>query len=244
MDGHELFQLLSGDDDDKREVPSSLRWPATNPESFITQREIDLAASVQAVCEEVMLKCARHVHKLTKSKNLVMAGGVALNCVGNGRILREGPFENIWIQPAAGDSGGALGVAYLIWHHVLSQPRVINGADSQQGSLLGPEFDDYKIRLFLDRANASYNFFLNENELIDHVAHLLADEKVVGWFNGRMEFGPRALGARSIIGDPRSDDNASEMNVQIKFRESFRPFAPCVLREDADEYFALQKESP
>jgi carbamoyltransferase len=218
--------------------------PPRNPESFITQREMDLAASVQAVCEEVMLKCVRHVHKLTKSKNLVMAGGVALNCVGNGRILREGPFEKIWIQPAAGDSGGALGVAYLIWYHVLSQPRVINTTDSQQGSLLGPEFDNHKIRLFLDQADASYNLFENEDELVDHVADLLADEKVVGWFSGRMEFGPRALGARSIIGDPRSTTMQAKMNVKIKFRESFRPFAPCVLREDAEEYFALQNESP
>jgi carbamoyltransferase len=218
--------------------------PPRDPESFITQREMDLAASVQTVCEEIMLKCARHLHQLTKAKNLVMAGGVALNCVGNGRILREGPFENIWIQPAAGDSGSALGVTYLIWHHVLSQPRVINCQDSQQGSLLGPEFENDHIKRFLDQTEAIYQYIDEEDELLDQVAELLANGKIIGWFNGRMEFGPRALGARSILGDPRSATMQAAMNVKIKFRESFRPFAPCVLREDANKYFALQHESP
>ncbi|HEY6167024.1 MAG TPA: carbamoyltransferase [Verrucomicrobiae bacterium] len=218
--------------------------PPRSPETMMTQREMDLAASVQAVCEEVMLKCARHLHKLTKSKNLVMAGGVALNCVGNGKILREGPFEDIWIQPAAGDAGGALGVAQLIWHHVLSQPRTVGSSDSQRGSLLGPEFDDEETKRFLDGAGARYHAFASESELIERVADLMAAEKVVGWVNGRMEFGPRALGARSIIGDPRSATMQATMNLKIKFRESFRPFAPCVLKEDASEYFTLHHESP
>lgn len=218
--------------------------PPRSPESMLNQREMDLAASVQLVCEEIMLKCARHLHKLTKMKNLVMAGGVALNCVGNGRILRDGPFENLWIQPAAGDAGGALGVALLIWHHVLSQPRRANKDDSQSGSLLGPEFSDEETRRFLDGAAACYHTYVNEAELLDRVADLMTAEKVVGWVHGRMEFGPRALGARSIIGDPRSPKMQSTMNLKIKFRESFRPFAPCVLREDMAEYFELNRESP
>ncbi len=217
--------------------------PPRDPESFITQREMDLAASVQAVCEDIMLKCARHLHKLTKSKNLTMAGGVALNCVGNGRILREGPFENLWIQPAAGDAGGALGVAQLIWHHVLSQPRT-PGDDLQEGSFLGPAFSDHEMRGVLEQNGARYHFFAEEAGLLDRVADLIAAEKVVGWMDGRMEFGPRALGARSIIGDPCSATMQAKMNLKIKFRESFRPFAPSVLREDADQYFALKGESP
>ncbi len=215
-----------------------------SPESMLTQREMDLAASVQLVCEETMLKCAWHLHNLTKMKNLVMAGGVALNCVGNGRILREGPFENLWIQPAAGDAGGALGVALLIWHHVLSQPRSVNGSDSQLGSLLGPHFSDEEMRRFLDTVGARYHTFTNENELLDRVADLLASEKVVGWLHGRMEFGPRALGARSILGDARSEKMQQVMNLKIKFRESFRPFAPCVLQDNVAEYFELDGESP
>ena len=215
-----------------------------SPESMLTQREMDLAASVQLVCEEIMLKCARHLHKLTKTKNLVMAGGVALNCVGNGRILRDGPFENLWIQPAAGDAGGALGVALLIWHHVLSQSRSVNRSDTQSGSLLGPEFTDDETRRFLDNASANYHTFTNERELLGQVADLLASEKVVGWLHGRMEFGPRALGSRSILGDARSEKMQQVMNLKIKFRESFRPFAPCVLKEDVTEYFELNGESP
>ena len=218
--------------------------PPRNAESQISQREMDLAASVQVVCEEVMFKCAQHLHKITGMKNLVMAGGVALNCVGNGKILREGPFENLWIQPAAGDAGGALGVALLIWHHVLSQSRKVGASDSQHGSWLGPEFSNEETRRFLDQEGARYHSFANELELLDRVSDLMAGEKIVGWVNGRMEFGPRALGARSIIGDPRSAQMQATMNLKIKFRESFRPFAPCVLKEDAAEYFALQHESP
>ena len=214
------------------------------PDSLIGQREMDLAASVQAVCEDIMLRCARHLHKLTKLKNLVMAGGVALNCVGNGKILSEGPFEKLWIQPAAGDAGGALGVALLIWHHVLSQPRVTNDTDLQQGSLLGPEFSEDEIADFLNATSARYHLFAKEADLLERVTDLIAAEKVVGWVNGRMEFGPRALGARSIVGDARNVKMQATMNLKIKFRESFRPFAPCVLREDAQEYFGLQHGSP
>jgi carbamoyltransferase len=218
--------------------------PPRQPESMLTQQDMDLAASVQAVCEEVTLKCARHLHKLTGMKNLALAGGVALNCVGNAKLLREGPFENIWIQPAAGDAGGALGAALLIWHHVLAQPRTVGARDSQSGSLLGPRFSKEEIISFLEGIGAQYHCFEKEEELIDRVSDLILAEKVVGWFQDRMEFGPRALGARSIIGDARSTAMQAVMNVKIKFRESFRPFAPSVLEEDASEYFGLNQPSP
>jgi carbamoyltransferase len=220
--------------------------PPRKPESPLTERQMDLAASVQAVCEETMLRCARFLHRETKMKNLVLAGGVALNCVGNGRILREGPFEDIWIQPAAGDAGGALGVAQLIWHHVLSQPRKVGTADSQRGSLLGPEFGDAETRRFLDASGAKYHVLVSEEELAGRVIELLMDQQIVGWVQGRMEFGPRALGARSILGDPRSEKMQAKMNLKIKFRESFRPFAPMVLQEKAQEWFQMRQgqESP
>jgi len=217
--------------------------PPRKPESFLTQRDMDLAASVQLVCEEVMLKCARQLHRLTRMNNLVLAGGVALNCVGNGRILREGPFENIWIQPAAGDAGGALGVALLIWHHVLAQPRSANPKDAQCGSLLGPQFSSDEIENVLKETGACYTIITDEDDLLERVADLLSAGKVVGWFQDRMEFGPRALGARSIIGDARSPAMQAAMNLKIKYRESFRPFAPSVLEEDADEYFDLKSYS-
>jgi carbamoyltransferase len=174
--------------------------PPRQPETSLTQREMDLAASIQAVSEEVMLRTARHVYESTGLKNLVMAGGVALNCVANGRILREGPFENIWIQPAAGDAGGALGTALFIWHQLLDNPRDSQWRDHQQGSLLGPAFSDEAIEQCLRKNRAVYTSMTDDDELVDEVASLLADEKVVGWFQGRMEFGPRALGARSILG--------------------------------------------
>lgn len=220
--------------------------PPRKPESLVTQREMDLAASIQAVTEEVMLRTARHVHARTGMRNLVLAGGVALNCVGNGRILREGPFENLWIQPAAGDAGGALGTALFIWHQLLENGRTRSPIDSQHGSLLGPAFGDDEIVERLDRMGAVYKTCATEEHLCEEVAGLLAQEKVVGWFEGRMEFGPRALGARSILGDPRSDKMQSVMNLKIKFRESFRPFAPCVLRERVDEYFQMRprEDSP
>ncbi|HPY51085.1 MAG TPA: carbamoyltransferase C-terminal domain-containing protein, partial [Sedimentisphaerales bacterium] len=179
-------------------------------------------------------------------KNLVLAGGVALNCVGNGRILREGPFEKIWVQPAAGDAGGALGAALFVWHQLLDHERKVDGRDAQGGSLLGPAFDDQAIETFLKRVGTPHHTFARETDLYDCVADLVASENVVGWFQGRMEFGPRALGNRSIIGDARSEKMQSVMNLKIKFRESFRPFAPCVLIEDAPEYFGLEpgQESP
>ncbi len=218
--------------------------PPRKPEALVTQREMDLSASVQVVCEDVMLRCARFAQKLTGSKNLVMAGGVALNCVGNGKIIREGPFENIWIQPASGDAGGALGVAQIIWHHVLSQPRTPSPNDSQTGSYLGPKFETDQICRDLDAAGAKYHRIDDEAQLLDKVASLLVDEKVIGWVQGRMEFGPRALGARSILGDARSEKMQQTMNLKIKFRESFRPFAPSILRENCSEYFDLPPQIP
>ena len=218
--------------------------PPRAAESLVTQREMDLAASVQAVCEEVMIKCTRHLQRTTGMKNLVMAGGVALNCVGNGKILRDGAFEKIWIQPAAGDAGGALGVAQLVWHHILSHPRHADGRhDSISASLLGPRFDDGDIRTFLDCAGAVYHRFDDEGALLEKVADLLASENVVGWVQDRMEFGPRALGARSIIGDARSTKMQQVMNLKIKFRESFRPFAPSVLKENAGDCFELPADA-
>jgi carbamoyltransferase len=220
--------------------------PAREPESPVTQREMDIAASIQQVTEDMMLRCARHVHETTGQKNLCLAGGVALNCVGNGRILREGPFDKIWIQPAAGDAGGALGVALFIWHQLLDRPRTVRPGDSQYGSLLGPQFDDEAIRSFLDDSGAVYTHLPTDEALCEHVAAQMANEKVIGWMQGRMEFGPRALGSRSILGDARSEKMQSVMNLKIKFRESFRPFAPCVLRERVDDYFEMRpgEDSP
>jgi carbamoyltransferase len=214
------------------------------PESKLTQREMDLARSVQVVCEEVMLRMARTVHRETGVDNLCLAGGVALNCVGNGRLLREGPFKRLWIQPAAGDAGGALGVAELIWHRHCQQPRHRTpGTDAMHGAYLGPEYSPDQIEKFLEAEGAVYTR-LERRALLERVAALLADEHVIGWFNGRMEFGPRALGARSILGDPRSPRMQAQMNLKIKFREGFRPFAPSVLRERVSDYFDLDCDSP
>ncbi|MCC7335280.1 MAG: carbamoyltransferase [Pirellulaceae bacterium] len=223
-----------------------LGGPPRKPESEITQRDMDLAASIQAVTEEVVLRSARTAHQRTGMKNLVLAGGVALNCVANGRVLREGPFEELWIQPAAGDAGGALGVALFTWHQLLDQPRTAQPPDSQQGSLLGPSYSDAQIAAMLDTQGANYHTCTDEQELCEIVSDLIADELVVGWFQGRMEFGPRALGSRSILGDARSEKMQATMNLKIKFRESFRPFAPLVLREYADQIFELRpdQESP
>jgi carbamoyltransferase len=217
--------------------------PPREPETNLTQREMDLARSVQEVCEEIMLRMVRTAHKETGLKRLCLAGGVALNCVGNGRILREGPFSEIWIQPAAGDAGGALGAAQLIWHRHEKQPRTATGRDQMRGAYLGPSFSDAEIETFLKKAGAVYQR-LPRGELLPRVAKILADEKIVGWFNGRMEFGPRALGCRSIIGDPRSPKMQAQMNIKIKFREGFRPFAPSVLRERVNDYFEMDCESP
>jgi carbamoyltransferase len=218
--------------------------PPRKPESRLTQRDMDLARSIQEVTEEVMFRMARHVRRETGMRNLCLAGGVALNCVANGRILREGVFENIWIQPAAGDAGGALGAALFAWHQCLGNPREVDGKrDRQHGSCLGPGFSTDEIRRFLVARNVPFTE-LTDGELPERVADLIQAEKVIGWFQGRMEFGPRALGARSIIGDARSPKMQEVMNLKIKFRESFRPFAPTVLRERVSDYFDLDRESP
>jgi carbamoyltransferase len=218
--------------------------PPRAPESELTQREMDLAASIQVVTEEIMLSMARHVQRETGMENLCLAGGVALNCVGNGRLLREGPFKRLWIQPASGDAGGALGVALTIHHKVLGNPRRNpSEGDGMHGSYLGPSYPDDEIEAFLRSAGAVYQR-LSRDELLDRTARHLAGEKVVGWLQGRMEFGPRSLGARSILGDPRSRKMQSVMNLKIKFRESFRPFAPSVLRERVGEWFELDTDSP
>lgn len=220
--------------------------PARNPESTITQREMDIAASIQKVTEDVVFKMARHAKELTGSKHLCLAGGVALNCVANGKLLRAGIFDDVFVTPASGDAGGALGAALFVQHQLLEQPRkhVAAKKDSLKGSLLGPKFTNEEIRAFLDGKQVRYSFYEQEATLLEVVAKEMADEKVVGWFHGRMEFGPRALGARSIIGDPRSPAMQSQMNLRIKFRESFRPFAPCVLIEDVAKYFDHDRESP
>ena len=216
--------------------------PPRKSESLPTQREMDIAASIQAVTEKIMLRAVRYVHRQTGLKNLVLGGGVALNCVANGRILREGPFDNIWIQPAAGDAGGALGAALFVWYQLLDNERKVDGRDKQRASLLGPAYSDEQIAQFLDSVNAEYHVYADEEQLIVRVADLINQGKVIGWFQGRMEFGPRALGNRSIIGDARSEKMQSIMNRKIKFRESFRPFAPCVLREDVHNYFEMRPE--
>jgi carbamoyltransferase len=217
--------------------------PARSPESMLEQRHMDLAASIQAVTEEIVLRIGRYVHERTGMKHLVLAGGVALNCVANGRLLREGPFEQIWIQPAAGDAGGALGGALFAWHQLLDKPRAVDGVhDLQRGSLLGPQFTNDEIAAFLDRSGVVASRYDDDGDLAERVASLLEEGKVVGWFQGRMEFGPRALGARSILGDARSATMQATMNLKIKFRESFRPFAPIVMREAASEWFEMRPE--
>ncbi len=218
--------------------------PPREAESRLTQREMDMARSVQDVTEEVMLRLGRTLHKETGAENLCMAGGVALNCVGNGRLLREGPFKGIWIQPAAGDAGGALGAALSTWYQYKDRPRTVSGSgDAMKGSYLGPSFSDKEIQAFLNQHGAPYTT-VSDEDLCDRVAAELAAGKVIGWFQGRMEFGPRALGARSIIGDARNTAMQSTMNLKIKFRESFRPFAPSVLRERVSDYFEMDVDSP
>jgi carbamoyltransferase len=218
--------------------------PPRKPESRLTQRDMDLARSVQDVTEEIMLRMARHVHKETGMRDLCLAGGVALNCVGNGRVLREGPFRDIWIQPAAGDAGGALGAALFVWHQYLGNERVADGIrDSQQASLLGPHYQNGYIKSYLEKNDIPYSF-VKDDDIPERIADLIADGKVIGWFQGRMEFGPRALGSRSIIGDARSPQMQETMNLKIKFRESFRPFAPTVLSEYVQDYFEIDRESP
>ena len=223
--------------------------PPRKPETDLTQKEMDLARSVQVVCEEIMLRMAKTAQRETGLKALCMAGGVALNCVGNGRLLREGPFEKLWIQPAAGDAGGALGVAQLIWHRHFKQPRRIKaGADRQprdgmNGAYLGPSFSESEIEAFLEKTGAPFEK-LDRSKVPFRVAEILAQGAIVGWFNGRMEFGPRALGSRSILGDPRNPRMQADMNIKIKFREGFRPFAPSVLRERVADWFEMDCDSP
>jgi carbamoyltransferase len=217
--------------------------PPRQPETKLTQREMDLARSIQDVTEEVMLRLARTLGRETGAENLCLAGGVALNCVGNGRILREGPFKGLWIQPAAGDAGGALGVALSAWHQLEGYPRKTTGSDSMQGAMLGPSYSNVEIERFLKAHDAPYTV-LDDSELFDRIARELEAGKIIGWFQGRMEFGPRALGARSILGDPRNPNMQSVMNLKIKYRESFRPFAPSVLRHRMSDYFDMDTDSP
>ena len=218
--------------------------PPRQAESDLTQKEMDLARSVQEVTEEIMMRMARTAHRETGLDNLCLAGGVALNCVGNGKLLRDGPFKQLWIQPASGDAGGALGVAQLIWHRHCKQPRTVTpGKDGMKGAYLGPSFTPDEIQRYLDAQGAPY-VRLDRADLLHQTAALLADGKIVGWLNGRMEFGPRALGCRSILGDPRSPRMQADMNIKIKFREGFRPFAPSVLRDKVHEWFEMDGDSP
>lgn len=238
------FNYMSGLSMTNDRFDDLFEGPRRKPESPLTQREMDLAASIQVVVEECMLRQANYLHKETGLDNLCLAGGVALNCVGNGKLLRNGPFKNIWIQPAAGDAGGALGAALCTWFGYLDKPRVTNEkTDSQSQSLLGPEFSSDETISQLAQFGAVYRR-VSGDDLYKVTADLLSQEKVIGWFQGRMEFGPRALGNRSIIGDPRSTNMQATMNLKIKFRESFRPFAPAVLREDVSKYFDLDYDSP
>ncbi|MCK4665629.1 carbamoyltransferase [Candidatus Dependentiae bacterium] len=218
--------------------------PPRKSESKLTQREMDLASSVQKVTEEVMMRMAKHIQKETGKKFLCLAGGVALNCVSNGNILRDGPYEDIWIQPAAGDAGGALGAALFVWYQYLGNERKAdNENDFQLGSYLGPEFSDDFLKRYLEEKEFPYTI-LTEEDIPEKIADLINDQKVIGWYQGRMEFGPRALGSRSIIGDARSPEMQETMNLKIKFRESFRPFAPSVAAEGFRDYFEIDKESP
>ncbi len=220
--------------------------PARQPESPITHREMDLAASIQKVTEEIVLRTARHLREITGEKNIVLAGGVALNCVANGKLVAAGIFDKVWIQPAAGDAGGSLGAALLANHMYFDEPRSIDpaGRDAQKGSYLGPRYSGEEVTAFLKRKSFPHERITDRAERLQTVARAMADGKIVGWFSGRMEFGPRSLGARSILGDPRNKETQAVMNLKIKYRESFRPFAPSVLRERCAEYFDLECDSP
>ncbi len=241
----DYFHFLRGLRMTHRKFHDLFEGPPRPPETPIQQRHMDVARSVQVVAEEVMLRLARHVKGVTGQRNLCLAGGVALNCVANGRILREKIFDRLWIQPAAGDAGGALGAALAVWHmrEGREQPRTVIQPDAMQGAFLGPEFSDADIETVL-RAHGAVYERLERETLLDRVTDLLADEKIVGWVQGRMEYGPRALGHRSILGDPRSPRMQSVLNLKVKFRESFRPFAPAVIEERAPEFFELDTASP
>jgi carbamoyltransferase len=218
--------------------------PARQPEVWLTRREMDLAASIQSVTEEVMLRLTRSLSRETGQKNLCLAGGVALNCVANGKILAAGHFDRIWIQPASGDAGGALGAALAVYHGFLGNKRTAAAGDAMRGSYLGPEYSREEISTELRAVGARFEFIDHEDDLLDITVDALVSEKAVGWFNGRMEFGPRSLGARSILADPRSPAMQKTLNLKVKYRESFRPFAPSVLREDVAEWFELEVDSP
>ena len=217
--------------------------PARSPESDVTQREMDLAASVQVITEDVLLRLARSVRAETGARSLCLAGGVALNCVANGKLLRAGIFDDVWVQPAAGDAGGALGAALAVWHEFLDQPRTVNGADSMRGAYLGPAFSGDEIEQWLNAEGYAHER-LGEDALVERLVELLEGGAVIGWFQGRMEFGPRALGGRSIIADSRNREMQSQLNLKIKYRESFRPFAPAVLEESVQDWFGLDRPSP
>jgi carbamoyltransferase len=238
------FDYLGGLHMTNRRFAKLFGGPPRIPETEITQREMDIAASIQAVNEEVVMKMANHTYNETKQKYLCLAGGVGLNCVANGRLLRDGPFEDIWIQPAAGDAGGAMGAALSVWHRYLGNERANpNGCDSQKGSYLGPSFSNEEVKTFLDRGGYPFRR-LAKGQRARAIAALIAEGKILGYMAGRMEFGPRALGARSILGDARRQDTQTVMNLKIKYRESFRPFAPTVLEEKASEYFEMDRPSP
>jgi carbamoyltransferase len=239
----EYFNYATGLTMTNRRFDALFSGPPRKAEGLVTQREMDIAASVQKVTEEVVLRLAHTVHRELGVEYLCLAGGVALNCVANGRILREGPFRDLWVQPAAGDAGGAVGAALVLWHQYHSYPRGPREGDSMRGGYLGPRFSNEEIGRFLDSVGAAYHR-LDDSVLLEQVAGLIATENVVGWFAGRMEFGPRALGARSIIGDARSSRMQSVMNLKIKYRESFRPFAPAVIAERVSDYFELDRPSP
>jgi len=240
----DYFSYMDGETMTNDRFAALFGGPPRKAESEISARETDIAASIQQVTEEIVLRMARHAHEITGEQNVCLAGGVALNCVANGRLLREGPFKNIWIQPAAGDAGGSLGAALLVWYGEMKKPRKADGVnDSMKGSYLGPEFDDDKVAEYLTAMKYPARK-LAPNEWAPVLADLIANEKVIGLCQGRMEFGPRALGARSIIGDARSPKMQSIMNLKIKYRESFRPFAPSCLVERASDYFELDKPSP
>ena len=239
----EYFDFLGGMTMTNHKFEAVFNHPTRNSETKLTQKEMDIASSLQEVTEEIMLKMARHIREKTGAKNLCLAGGVALNCVGNGKILKEKIFENVWVQPAAGDAGGALGVALCTWYQLLNNKRKTNKKDSMKGAYLGPKFKESEIMNFLDSQGIPYRK-LGETELSQAIASDLKGGKVIGWFQGPMEFGPRALGNRSIIGDPRNPKMQSIMNLKIKYRESFRPFAPSILAEKVYEWFEMDSESP
>lgn len=242
----DYFGFLEGKQSINEKFCKLFGGEARKPESKISKKDMDIAASIQIVTEQIMIKIAKNARLITGSKNLCMAGGVALNCVANGKILTEKIFDNIWIQPAAGDAGGALGAAYVAWHQYLKQPRKLDKTklDGQNGSYLGPSYSIPEIQNFLSRNNYPHSVIQNTEEWANHIASMLKDGKIIGFFSGRMEFGPRSLGARSILGDARNLDMQSNMNLKIKFRESFRPFAPVVLSEDVSSYFDLNIDSP